>query len=159
MIDETANETPQELHQQATLAAHPVEPHVDVGAPATNAKNTATMTPPRQQAALAAPEPKKRGRPHGSKDTVKRTRKTISVRIEPLDANPPVQPRVATPRPEPAPVVETKAPIEIEEPETPRTRLRETSRQLVSLRALVHNTKKVERAEKLTQGWATWPLV
>ena len=152
MADETATATPQELS---------VEPPVDVVTPATTAETTASMAPP---------EPKKRGRPHGAKDTIKRTRKPpVSIRIEPLEVRPPEQPRVqqaasaapATPRPAPEStlVTEKKAPVEIEEPKTPRTLLRETSRHLVSLRALVHDTKRAERAEKLTQGWATWPLV
>ena len=143
MADETATATPQELS---------VEPPVDVVTPATTAETTTSMAPP---------EPKKRGRPHGAKDTIKRTRKPpVSIRIEPLEVRPP-EPRVATPRPAPEPtlVTEKKAPVEIEEPKTPRTLLRETSRHLVSLRALVHDTKRAERAEKLTQGWATWPLV
>ena len=159
MADETTTATPQELRQQAALAAPPMEPSVDVVTPAANAETTNAMAPP---------EPKKRGRPHGAKETIKRTRKPpVSIRIEPLEVRPP-EPRVqqasaapGTPRPAPEPtlVTEKKAPVEIEEPKTPRTLLRETSRHLVSLRALVHDTQKAERAEKLTQGWATWPLV
>ena len=101
------------------------------------------------------PEPKKKGRPQGSKDTIKRTRKPVQIRVEPLQekqaAPPASKPEVSPQAPEPAPV-------EIEEPKTPRTLIRETSRHLVSLRQLVNDNRKSEMAQRYTQKWSKWPL-
>lgn len=154
MADETTAAPSQEL---------PVEPPVDVANSEADVKNTTTDMEP--------PAPKRKGRPVGSKDTVKRTRKPpVQVRIEPLEVKPPEQPHVPTPKPEPEPtrVAEpaaasslgcVKKTIEVEEEKTPRTLLRETSKHLISLRALVHDNRKAEHAKKYCQNWATWPLV
>lgn len=150
------------LEAPETAADLPAEPPASVANSTANVESVTTnMEPPRQQAALAAPAPKRKGRPAGSKDTVKRTRKpAVHVRIEPLEVKPPEQPRVPTPRPEPepvtAPVAEPKQPVEIEESKSPRTLLRETSRHLMSLRSLVHDNRKADHVKKYTQNWATW---
>ena len=131
-----------------------VEP---VEAPAATTENTS------EQSEAQAPEPKRRGRPAGSKDTVKRTRKPpVQIRIEPLEApivnnrmNPPEQPKeiVSEPKEE----VKPKPQPPPEEPKTPRTLLREVSRLHVSLRAAAHDTRKAENAKKYTEKWITLP--
>jgi len=98
---------------------------------------------------------KKRGRPPGSKDTFKRTRRMpVQVRVEPLEVagTAAEQPRVGTPRPAPEPPVSHV----IAEPQTPRTWLREASRHYMHLKTIVHDTHKVNHAQKYTEKWSTW---
>jgi hypothetical protein len=106
---------------------------------------------------MPPPKPKQKGRPPGSKDAIKRTRKPpIQVRIEPLEPEP-------EPKPEPKPRERTPRPPreshvmstehEIEEPTlSPRSMLRETSRHLITLRGLVHDTRKTTLATMYTQN-------
>ena len=76
---------------------------------------------PAVEAPVETPEPKKKGRPVGAKDTTKRTRKPVQIRVEPL----PEKPEPPAPTPKPEPIVEPRKPAEvpvvIEEPKTPRT--------------------------------------
>ena len=102
------------------------------------------------------PEPKKRGRPQGVKDSTNRTRKPVQIRVEPLQEKP--EPPVSTPEPI-EPRKHAEAPVEIEEPKTPRTLIKETSRHLISLRALVNDNRKDEMGKRYIQKWSKWPLV
>ena len=86
---------------------------------------------------MPPPKPKQKGR---AKDAVKRTRKPpIQVPIEPLEPEPETKPepkpRDRTPRPSRERHV-MSTDNEIEEPLSPRTMLRETSRHLITLRDL-----------------------
>ena len=109
-------------------------------------------------APVETPEPKKKGRPVGAKDTTKRTRKPVQIRVEPL----PEKPADPAPTPKPEPVEPRKfaeVPVEIEEPKTPRTLIKETSRHLMNLRALVNDNRKDEMGKRYIQKWSKWPLV
>ena len=109
--------------------------------------------------AVETPEPKRRGRPAGSKDTTKRTRKPVQIRVEPLQEKP-AEPRASTPKHEPIePRKPAEAPVEIEELKTPRTLMKETSRHLMNLRALVNDNRKDEMGKRYIQKWSKWPLV
>jgi hypothetical protein len=96
--------------------------------------------------------PKKKGRPVGAKDRQPRTRRPVTVRVEPIVE----APRVDTSRPareEPA-----LAP-EPEDPPTPRTQYRETSKRLVHLRGLIHEGRRSAVESAFTAKLASWPLV
>ena len=107
---------------------------------------------------MPPPAPKRKGRPPGAKDTIKRVRKPpVQIRVEPINVEP-VE-RVSTPRPKAEPKTESKQLVEIEEdPPTPRTLLREASRHYVSLRSLVHDKKKSEIVNMYTQKLTPWPV-
>ena len=126
-------------------------PEIPVEAPAIE-ETVATVT----ETTETPPEPKKRGRPTGAKDTTKRTRKPVQIRVEPLQEKP------EPPVPKPEPIVEPRKPAEppaeIEEPKTPRTLIKETSRHLISLRALVNDNRKDEMGKRYIQKWSKCPL-
>ena len=135
------------------------EPPVVNDVPATGGSAT---EPPESHNMPALPVPKRKGRPPGAKDTIKRVRKPpVQIRVEPIATEPKPEPveRVSTPRPKAEPKVETKDPVEIEvDPPTPRTLLREASRHYVSLRSLVHANKKAEMCNVYTQKLTPWPV-
>ena len=151
MADDAVAEIPAELPMPTPVALEP--------------QPAAVATPPPPETAAL----KRKGRPAGSKDTVKRTRKPpVQVRIEPLEAQreasteaPPPSTRASTaaakPRPRPAPQIVHEPEQEREEPGTPRTLLKETARHLIGLRAIVHGSRKVEIANKYVEKWAKWP--
>jgi len=99
-----------------------------------------------------APKPKRMGRPVGVKDSKPRQRKRVEVRVEPL-----VNPEPAAKEPAPEPRVEIEeAP---EPPPSPRTLLRETSRHLMTLRGMVHDTRRSELGTKYAHKLSSWPPV
>ena len=110
---------------------------------------------------VAPPEPPKRkGRPPGSKDTVKRTRRPpVQVRIEPLEAvaaapkSAPKPPVAVVPEPvRPEPVVEVA-------PASPRTQYREHTQHLIRLRNELHENKRSAHAQMYVSRWSQWPVV
>ena len=145
-----ADELPRQSNQE--LASEP-PPDSVVPTASESAVEASDVTPP-------PAAPKRKGRPPGAKDTVKRVRKPpVQIRIEPIVPVEPVIERVSTPRPKAEPKVETKPTVEIEEsPPTPRTMLREASRHFVSLRALVHDNKKTEMYSMYTKKLTPWPV-
>ena len=94
------------------------------------------------------------GRPVGVKDSKPRQRKRVEVRVEPL-----VAPEPAAKKREPEP----ETPAEIQEaperPPSPRTLLRETSRHLLTLRGMVHDTRRSDLGTKYAQKLSSWPPV
>ena len=125
-----------------------------VTAPEEGTPNT-DVTPPEP--------PKRKGRPPGSKDTVKRTRRPpVQVRIEPLEAvasapksasKPPTLPPSAEPEPSrPELVVEVTPP-------SPRTQIREHTRHLIRLKADEHENKKAAHAQMYVSRWPQLPVV
>jgi hypothetical protein len=127
-------------------------------------ESPAPEAPPAQEAApelikeaADAPrksEPKRRGRPTGSKDTAPRKKKVV-IRSEPIVVHEP--PKSDVP-PQPPPPPQPPTPEAEEDPPTPRTMLRETSKHLVHLRGLVHQGHKTEVASKYTSRLVPWPL-
>jgi len=109
---------------------------------------------------MPPPAPKRKGRPTGAKDAVKRVRSkpVVQVRIEPI--NPEPEPREATPRPKKESVAEpvVEQPVEIEEQPSPRTMLKEASRHFVALRSMVHENRRVSHASQYTQKLTAWPV-
>jgi len=143
-----ADETPEPAQE---LVPEP-PPVTDVPAASEPAAEASNAMPP--------PAPKRKGRPPGAKDSVKRVRKPpVQIRVEPIVPVEPVIERVSTPRPKAEPKVETKQTVEIEEdPRTPRTLLREVSRYYVSLRGTVHDNKKTEMYSMYTKKLTPWPV-
>ena len=129
--------------------------------PAQEAAVEPPAAPVAEATSMPPPAPKKKGRPTGSKDAAPRTRrKPVEVRIEPLEApEPPPPPRASTPRPARPEILEKEAPPppEIEEPPSPRTMLRETSRHLMQLRNIVHQNKKSSMGDAYAQKLVKWP--
>ena len=136
----------EEIVEAPTLQEPPTKPLEEVLEPA------ATPTPP-------DPEPKKRGRPHGAKDIVKRTRKpVVKLRVEPVVREPPAtepvatlpkEPRVQPQAPMPAPIT-----FEAPEPESPRTLFRRHHEALSRER----RQKKQEWAQRYTSNWVALPV-
>ena len=148
IIVKMADELP--ASNQDVAAEHP--PAADV--PASNEPAAETVSESHDTQTSSAP--KRKGRPPGAKDAVKRVRKPpVHIRVEPIiAAEPVVEPRLKA-----EPKVETKQTIEIEEdPPTPRTLLREASRHYVSLRGLVHANKKTEVSNMYTKKLTSWPV-
>ena len=106
-----------------------------------------------------APEPKKRGRPQGAKDTAKRTRKpVVKLRVEPIVREPPAvnnEPVTQTPQAQAPPQLE-RQPIALEapEPKSPRTLFRMHHEAVVSEK----RQKKQEWAQMYTANWTAWPV-
>ena len=104
------------------------------------------------------PEPKKRGRPQGAKDIVKRTRKSVvKIRVEPLVREPPVtvtEPTTAQPSSHPQAPMPAPITFEAPEPESPRTLFRRhheaMSREM--------RQKKQEWAQRYTSNWVALPI-
>lgn len=108
-----------------------------------------------------APEPKKRGRPQGAKDTTKRVRKpAVKLRIEPIVKEAPAEtPTPVTEPPRPAPkaqVTETprEPPTPVYEPSSPRTLFRLYNQSLAQER----HQRKQDQAQKYISNWSRWPL-
>ena len=104
-----------------------------------------------------APEPKKRGRPQGAKDTAKRTRKpVVKLRVEPIVREAPaVNNEPATQAPQPLPQLE-RQPIALEAPApmSPRTLFRMHHEAVTRER----REKKHEYAQRYTANWKAWPV-
>ena len=97
-------------------------------------------------------KPKKvMGRPVGARDTKPRQRRRVEVRVEPLVTPEPA----ARPEPKPEPKIEEA----LEPPPSPRTMLRETSRHLMTLRSMVHDSRRSEMGAKYAQKLCSWPPV
>jgi hypothetical protein len=112
----------------------------------------ATVEPP---AEAPSPEAKKRGRPHGAKDTVKRTRKpAVKLRVEPLVREAPAVPKEpVAPAPQAPPQLE-RQPLEAREPKSPRTLFRMHHEAVARER----RQKKQEWAQMYTANWTAWPV-
>ena len=105
-----------------------------------------------------APAAKKKGRPMGAKDAKPRTRRP-AVRVEPI----PQEPRADTPRPaketaekppEPRPEIE-----EPPSPPSPQTLYRETAKNLVALRGVIHANRRASIETTYSRKLASWPLL
>ena len=103
-------------------------------------------------------KPKRKGRPPGSKDTVKRIRNkpSVQVRIEPINeaAIEPKPEHKTEHKPEHTP--EPKH--EIVEPLTPKTMLIEASRHYLSLRNIVRDNAKADMYNMYTKKLTSWPV-
>ena len=101
-------------------------------------------------------EPKRRGRPQGSRDNTKRTRKsTVKLRIEPLVQEAPTQQVQTLPKAEPkTKAVAPDPPPVLEEPKSPRTLHRMYAESVLRER----QQRKQELAEMYTRNWVQWPL-
>ena len=141
-----------------------VEPSAVVDAPSSSSNEPVAQPPVEASAATASP--KKKGRPPGAKDTKPRTRRPPVVRIEPI---PQEQPQKEEPRPAKEKSVRASAAVsqvaqtpkpEIEEsPPSPRTLYRETSKNLLALRGVIHANRRSSMEATITQKLAMWPLV
>ena len=118
-----------------------------------------------------APAAKKKGRPVGAKDAKPRTHRP-AVRVEPIPQAPradnvagaPAQaPRADTPRPaketaekppEPRPEIE-----EPPSPPSPQTLYRETAKNLVALRGVLHANRRASIETTYSRKLASWPLL
>ena len=108
---------------------------------------------PEPEPAEQEPEKRGRGRPAGAKDRVKRTVKP-KVRVEPIPAEPPTEPAAEPSQPsQPQPVPPPP------EPPSPRTMYRQTSEQLLHLRGLMQDNRRVTAAQAYTQKLSMWPVV
>jgi hypothetical protein len=105
-----------------------------------------TAPPLLKEAAPSKSEPKRRGRPAGSKDTA-------LIKSEPIVHESPPEPEAAKPEAPPPP-----PPSPEEDPPSPRTMLRETSKHLVHLRGLVHQSRKTQVASAYTSRLLPWPV-
>ena len=151
----------------ASLAAPVVEAGaVAASEPTVETPEAAVVESP-EAAAEAAAAPKRRGRPPGSKDTVKRVRRPpITVRIDPIL---PAEPEPPTPRnvdakarrparvPPPAAEVPFDDSEEQEPPPTPRSMLRAASRHFVALKTLVQDSRQQEVRSVYTRKLMAWP--
>lgn len=149
----------------ASLAAPAVEAVAAASEPTVEAPEAAVEAP--EAAAEAAAAPKRRGRPPGSKDTVKRVRRPpVTVRIDPIL---PVEPEPPTPkhvdakarRPARVPPPAAEVPFddyeEQEPPPTPRSMLRAASRHFVALKTLVQDSRQQEVRSMYTRKLTAWP--
>ena len=104
-----------------------------------------------------APEPKKRGRPQGTKDVVKRTRKpAVKLRVEPVAREPPPTPAAEPQVPaQSASVPATQhEPTPVYEPQSPKTLLRRYNESITQER----RQKKEQRAQQYIANWTRWPV-
>ena len=106
------------------------------------------------------PEPKKRGRPQGTKDVVKRTRKpAVKPHVEPVVREP--GPTSQAPAAEPqmpaqsvsAPAMQ-REPTPVYEPQSPKTLFRRYHESVLQER----RQKKDEHAQQYVSNWARWPV-
>jgi hypothetical protein len=118
----------------------------------TPAEPQETAPPLLKEAAPSKSEPKRRGRPAGSKDTAPRKKKVV-IKSEPIVPESPPEPEAAKPEAPPPP-----PPSPEEDPPSPRTMLRETSKHLVHLRGLVHQSRKTQVASAYTSRLLPWPV-
>ena len=118
--------------------------------------SAAVSEPPALEQA-STPEPKKRGRPQGTKDVVKRTRKpAVKLRVEPVVREPP-----------PTPVAEPQVPVQsvsvpemqreptpVYEPQSPKTLFRRYNESIAQER----RQKKEHHAQQYIANWTRWPV-
>jgi hypothetical protein len=113
-----------------------------------------TASEPPAASEAPAPEPKKRGRPQGAKDTAKRTRKpVVKLRVEPIVREPLAMPKEPMAPPPQPPQLE-RQPLEAPEPKSPRTLFRMHHEAVVRER----REKKQEYAQRYTANWTAWPV-
>ena len=119
----------------------------------------AQTSEPIAEPVAAAPEPKMRGRPQGSRDAVKRARKpAIKLRVEPVVRESLAQPTAPPAQPPPqrrqlADMDRYHTTVE-PEPPSPRTLFRLHHKALFSER----QQKKQEWAQRYTSNWTSWPV-
>jgi hypothetical protein len=104
------------------------------------------------------PQPKKRGRPQGTKDVVKRTRKpAVKLRVEPVAREPPPTSQAPVAEP-PVQSVSVPAmqrePTPAYEPQSPKTLFRRYHDSILQER----RQKKDEHAQRYVSNWARWPV-
>jgi hypothetical protein len=143
-------------NSETTIAAEPAEqstaPESAASAPA--AVPAALVEPASTEAPL---QPRPKGRPQGSKDRQARTRRP-NVRVEPIPPREAPVPTAATaPPPAPAPTP-AREPVEEEEPPSPQTLYRETSKRLVHLRGLLNENRRSAAADKYTSKLSLWTM-
>lgn len=115
--------------------------------------------PTASEPASDEPKPKRKGRPPGSKDTVKRIRNkpSVQVRIEPI--NEPAIELKPEHKTEHKREHKTEPKHEIvEEPLTPKTMLIEASRHYLSLRNIVRDNAKADMYSMYTKKLTSWPV-
>ena len=118
--------------------------------------SAAVSEPPALEQA-PTPEPKKRGRPQGTKDVVKRTRKpAVKLRVEPVAREPPPTPVAEPPLPTqnvslPA---RQREPSPVYEPQSPKTLFERYNESLTQER----RQKKDQHAQQYVANWTRWPV-
>jgi len=104
-----------------------------------------------------APEPKKRGRPQGTKDVVKRTRKpAVKLRVEPVAREPHPTPAAEPQVPaQSASVPATQhEPTPVYEPQSPKTLFRRYNESIAQER----RPRKDQHAQQYVANWTQWPV-
>ena len=102
-----------------------------------------------------APDPKKRGRPQGAKDAVKRTRKpVVKLRVEPVVREPPAARSVEPMAQRPPQLEQQPVALEAPEPKSPRSLFRMHHEAVARER----REKKHEWAQRYTANWTAWPV-
>ena len=159
-----ADVVPHDAVEPSAVAGRASPPSGEQDAPSSSSNEPVAPTPVEASAATASP--KKKGRPPGAKDAKPRTRRPPVVRIEPIpqEQPPKEEPRAAKEESVRASaavsqVAQTPKP-EIEElPPSPRTLYRETSKNLLALRGVIHANRRSSMEATITQKLALWPLV
>ena len=133
------------------------EPILEKGAPIVE-KSEPLVEPIEEKVAaspIEAPEPKKKGRPAGSKDRAPRKKK-LTIVEEPIGPEPP--PEVVQPKPKAQPKQQalplstlTFEEPAVEEPPSPRTIMREASKTLMQLKHLSDTARKTHLGEMYTK--------
>jgi len=154
------------MAEESPATITPVETVAAASEPTVEAQATEAAVESQAEAGEAAAAPKRRGRPPGSKDTVKRVRRPpITVRIDPIL---PAEPEPPTPRnvdakarrparvPPPAAEVPFDDYEEQEPPPTPRSMLRAASRHFVALKTLVQDSRQQEVRSMYTRKLSAW---
>ena len=146
MADEAADTTPDPV----------VEPSAVVDPLPSSSSSTEPVAPPPPVEASAK---KKGGRPNGAKDAKPRVRRPPVVRTEPIpkqQESRPVQEKrvVAT-----VTQIAAEPELEVTPPPSPRTLYRETSRNLMALRGVMHENRRSSMEATVSQKLASWPLV
>jgi hypothetical protein len=101
------------------------------------------------------PEPKKRGRPQGTKDVVKRTRKpAVKLRVEPVVREPAPTSQAPAAEPPVVPPALQREPTSAYEPQSPKTLFRRYHESISQER----RQKKDEHAQQYVSNWARWPV-
>ena len=108
-----------------------------------------------ENATTEAPAPK-RGRPAGSKDRAPRRTVKVQPIPAPVEEAPPTPPPAAKPKAAPTIQRVAREPSLEPTPPSPRTLYRETSAQLVSLRELTHDQRRVKAADRYTSRLHSW---
>ena len=150
LADEAADATPDPVVEPSAV----VDP-----LPSSSSSTEPVASPPPPPVEASAK--KKGGRPNGAKDAKPRVRRPPVVRIEPIpqqqESSPVQEKSVAAV----TPVVARNPEPEIEEtpPPSPRTLYRETSRNLMALRGVIHANRRSYMETTISQKLASWPLV